>query len=112
MLSLNFDTELAESGEDACSILSARPLEFSCVLMDLHMTGITGFEASQKIREMGYSNPIIILSTGSLDTDLLARKSTAGGEVFLLEKPTSKDDLIRCFHSIKIISTTDSYFLR
>ena len=102
MHALNFETEMVESGEAACSILSTRSLEFAGVLMDLRMTGITGFEATQKLRDMGYSRPIVILSAESRE---LVEEAYAAGANFMLEKPAGKDDLVHCFHSIGLVST-------
>ncbi len=39
------------------------------VLMDLNMPGLDGFAATQKLREQGFSNPIIALSASESDSD-------------------------------------------
>ncbi len=39
------------------------------VLMDLNMPGMDGFEVTRKLREQGFTNPIIVLSASESDED-------------------------------------------
>ncbi len=39
------------------------------VLMDLYMPGMNGFEVTRKLREQGFTNPIVVLSASESDED-------------------------------------------
>ncbi len=39
------------------------------ILMDLNMPGMNGFEVSHKLREQGFTNPIVVLSASGSDED-------------------------------------------
>ncbi len=39
------------------------------ILMDLNMPGMNGFEVSHKLREQGFTNPIVVLSASESDED-------------------------------------------
>ncbi len=73
---VNIEAKAVTSGREALEILSTRGSSaFGCVLMDLHMPGMDGFETTSKIRGYGTVSmarlPIIAMlnSKDSTDTD-------------------------------------------
>ena len=59
--------DVAENGKEALNKLDVK--RHQLILMDLHMPIMDGYEASQKIREMNISIPIIAL-TANLRKDI------------------------------------------
>lgn len=57
--------EIVENGEDAIEIV--RKSQFDIILMDVHLPGINGTIATQKIREFDTKTPIIALTAISLN---------------------------------------------
>jgi signal transduction histidine kinase/CheY-like chemotaxis protein/tetratricopeptide (TPR) repeat protein len=58
--------EIIDNGEDAVTILKNKP-DFDLVLMDVHLPGINGTIATEKIREFDTKTPIIALTAISLN---------------------------------------------
>ncbi|MBA3986144.1 MAG: response regulator [Flavobacteriales bacterium] len=59
---------VADNGEDAVSLV--RENEYDLILMDIHMPGISGIEATQQIREFKKQIPIIALTAVTIDENL------------------------------------------
>ena len=59
---------VADNGMDAIKIIKENT--FDVVLMDIHMPGISGIEATQKIREFDKQLPIIALTAVTIDENL------------------------------------------
>jgi signal transduction histidine kinase/ActR/RegA family two-component response regulator len=59
---------VADNGMDAIKMVQAH--NFDVVLMDIHMPGISGIEATQKIREFDKQLPIIALTAVTIDENL------------------------------------------
>jgi FixJ family two-component response regulator len=64
-----------------------------CMLLDLHMPGMDGFQLLSAIREQGCLRPVIII-TGRGDEQLSARAVQAGAYM-LLNKPVDGEKLLR-----------------
>jgi signal transduction histidine kinase/CheY-like chemotaxis protein len=60
--------QVADNGLDAVKL--AEQNEFDIILMDIHMPGISGIEATQKIREFSSQIPIIALTAVTIDENL------------------------------------------
>ena len=60
---------LSESGEDA--INKVRKKNFDCILLDINMKGLNGFEVIQKLRADGNNTPIIVVSGRIEDYDTI-----------------------------------------
>lgn len=60
--------QVADNGMDAIDLVSRN--KFDVVLMDIHMPGISGIEATQKIRKFDTEIPIIALTAVTIDENL------------------------------------------
>ena len=90
---------LESYGIEVCAYASAR--EFlaesaahprGCVLLDLHMPGMTGLELLETLQAQGLRVPVIAI-TGRSDSVLKERAARAGA-VTLLDKPVSDEMLM------------------
>jgi two-component system, sensor histidine kinase and response regulator len=88
-----FDVVLAKNGEEGLSAFARR--EPDCVLMDVRMPGIDGFQACKKLRAMpgGTSVPVIFL-TAARDLDTFDSAQRAGGDDFVT-KPVQPAEMIQ-----------------
>lgn len=83
---------LAHSGSEAITLSEQQT--FDMIFMDIHMPGVSGVEAVQRIRSMGNKNqatPIIALTADAISLDL--RKLIGMGFNDRLIKPITEDDL-------------------
>ena len=87
-----YRTELYESGD---AFLDKLPVgESGCVLLDLRMSGMQGFELQERLAKAGNILPIIFLTAhGDIGAGVRAMK--AGAEDFLT-KPVSREALFEC----------------
>lgn len=84
--------------ENGIDVLEAvKKIEFDLILMDLHMPGMDGFEATEEIREYekktGMHTPIIALTASSLSND--KDKCMQSGMDDFLIKPIQKEKLMK-----------------
>jgi signal transduction histidine kinase/DNA-binding response OmpR family regulator len=91
----------AHNGQEA--IDKATDASFNVVLMDVQMPGMDGLEATRRLREQGYSTPIIALTAHALPEEI--EKSIAAGCDQHVTKPIGRIDLIRAVESV--LSTKD-----
>lgn len=75
----NYEVFCVNKPNDAISLLSSTAVD--CIILDIDMPGITGFEVCQKIRELS-GTPIIFLS-GLTDIKNRIASFQAGGDDFL-----------------------------
>ena len=59
---------VADNGTDAINLVKEN--NFDLVLMDIHMPGISGIEATQEIRKFDQALPIIALTAVTIDENL------------------------------------------
>jgi FixJ family two-component response regulator len=81
---------LFAAGEELLAALQSQPL--ACVVLDVHMPGLTGLEVHARLRAARCDVPVIFV-TASDDAELdgATRKLAAS----LLRKPFSSDELVR-----------------
>jgi FixJ family two-component response regulator len=69
-----------------------------CVITDIHMPGMSGFELLQLLKSRSRKLPVIMI-TARAERGLEA-KATAAGAVCLLRKPFESRSLIGCLDSV------------
>ena len=84
-----FVVEVAFNGSEAIELVKRR--DFDLILMDLQMPVLDGYEATRKIRQLGYSKAIIALTASTLTEDNLKLKRYGMDDHVL--KPFNPDDL-------------------
>jgi|GEM_PF-1192535 len=86
---LGLAIEIAENGRTAVEMATARPYEL--ILMDMQMPELDGYAATRRLRDQGYSQPIIALTAHALSGD--AEKCLAAGCDDYLRKPVEWERL-------------------
>ncbi|CAM4402648.1 ATP-binding protein [Flavobacterium terrigena] len=81
--------KIAENGLEAIALVEKH--QFDLILMDIHMPILNGFEASQKIRELGILTPIIALTAS--DKNEIINEMAINGINDVLVKPFEIKDL-------------------
>jgi FixJ family two-component response regulator len=90
--SSGYQTALYESGDDFLTRLPVS--DAGCILLDLQMVGVNGFELQERLTKAGNILPIIFLSAhGDIRAGVHAIK--AGADDFL-PKPVSGEALLQC----------------
>ena len=87
-----FETLVADSGEEGLrQAKSARP---DCILMDVVMPGMNGFQATRKLNQdpSTASIPVIMVTTKDQESDKIW--GMRQGAVEYLVKPVSENDLV------------------
>jgi len=88
-----FDVIEASGGEEA--ILRARTDRPDCILLDVQMPGMDGFEVCRRLRgdEATRSIPIILVTAHNRDTESVVRGLAAGGDDYVT-KPVAPQELV------------------
>ena len=74
-----------------------QPDRFDCLITDVSMPGRSGLELQERLRELGSSMPIIVISA---DTSASTRaRALSGGALACLAKPVNDDVLLRHLES-------------
>jgi FixJ family two-component response regulator len=71
------------SGEEFLDSLAAGAPD--CVLLDVHMPGLTGFQVQARLRDLGLRLPVVFI-TASDDAEI-ERKALEAGGIRVLRKP-------------------------
>lgn len=93
---LGVEIEVARNGQEGCETLASHPDAFGLVLMDLHMPGMSGIDATQHIRRLEDSPPRdvpIIAVTADVNYHDDARVEQLGMNGFA-SKPVSPGHLL------------------
>ncbi|PHS06350.1 MAG: hybrid sensor histidine kinase/response regulator [Kordia sp.] len=93
----------ADNGEDA--ILRVQEQQFDLILMDIHMPGIGGVEATKQIRLLDANIPIIALTAITIEKEDLIMFNEAGFND-ILSKPFKADTFFKKIYLQLIKSTT------
>lgn len=93
--SLGFEAEVYPSGEDfLASLPSRRP---DCVVLDLHMPKVSGFDVQARMAQSGSDIPIIVI-TGHDSPETRARALKGGASAYL-RKPLDEQVLMDAIHN-------------
>lgn len=94
----------AKSAEDAIQVAHAtRP---SLIFIDIVMPEISGLELSKHFQDKGSSDRYVIMMS-SLNIESMVIESISNGAVDFLQKPFSRDDLIKCVEKIEKLLIKD-----
>lgn len=66
--------------------------EADCLVIDYKMTGIDGIELTQRLRDLGITKPVVLI-TGYPDENIAAKANSAGVREVLI-KPNLGDNLV------------------
>jgi len=89
--SLGFEADVFASGEDfLAALLVRRP---DCVVLDLHMPKVSGFEVQARMAEAGLTVPVIVI-TGHDSPEAQARALSGGASAYL-RKPVDEQVLMQ-----------------
>jgi len=78
------------SGEEFLASIAARPPD--CVILDVHMPGLSGFDVQSRLRAASIEVPVVFITAS--DDLALGQKAREAGGVTLLRKPFSNDALL------------------
>jgi len=92
MRSLGYTVDIFSSAADF--LASPRLAETACLIADIHMPAMTGFELYRHLIDTGRSIPTILVTGHPNDVD--RARALNGGVVCYLRKPVDEQDLIRC----------------
>lgn len=86
----------AKDGNEAIEMVSSKQIEV--VLMDLEMPNLNGFEATLRIRDLGFTIPIVALSSHTDEENI--EKCLSSGFTGYLSKPVPRLELVEKLVSI------------
>lgn len=86
----NWDAEAFASGEALIDSLAVRPP--ACVILDIHMPGLTGREVQRRIAMTGLDIPVIMMT--AYDEPALREQCLAAGAIAYLCKPLRAETLL------------------
>lgn len=92
---MNLNCEIVENGEDAVDIVKEKT--FNIVLMDIHMPGISGIEATKRIRAFDKELTIFALTAVTLE-DKMQEFDEAGFDD-IISKPFKQEDFEKLLFS-------------
>lgn len=92
--SLGFEAEVYPSGEEFLASLTARRPD--CVVLDLHMPKVSGFDVQARMAEAGVDVPTIVI-TGHDSPETRARALKGGASAYL-RKPLDEQTLMEAIH--------------
>ncbi|MDO8580350.1 MAG: response regulator [Candidatus Omnitrophota bacterium] len=90
LITYGFSVDTFTSAEDFfCAVPNSVP---GCLILDIHMPGLGGWEAQQRLLRSGSKRPVIIISA---DKDgAPEQRALKAGAVGLLQKPFSDKELV------------------
>ncbi len=93
-----FDTLVADNGEEG--LRTARASRPDCILMDVVMPGMNGFQATRKLTQDPATStiPVIMITTKDQETDKIW--GMRQGAVEYLVKPVAEKELVSMIHSV------------
>jgi len=83
MISYGFEVDIFSSSED---FFTAVPNNADgCLILDIHMPGLNGWDTQQKLTKDGYNLPVIVITADK--DDAFKEKALKAGAVGFLQKP-------------------------
>jgi len=67
-----------------------------CLIMDIHMSGLNGWDAQQRLIEKGSNRPVVIITADQEDG--LKERALRAGAVGFFQKPIDKQELVHLIH--------------
>lgn len=89
------ETDSVESGEKALeSIAQAeeRHYPYDAIILDIHLSGISGYDVAKKLRELDYRGTIVAVTAAAMKYE--EQKCLAAGCDYYITKPIDEEDLI------------------
>lgn len=86
----SYQVTIAKDGYEGLDLVAKNT--FDLILLDLHMPGIDGYETAKRLREIGYSKPIIALTADAMSG--VKEKCIQNGFTNYLTKPINKSKLL------------------
>jgi FixJ family two-component response regulator len=95
LMALDLNAEAYSSAE---SFLQSGKLDrTACLITDVKMQGMTGFDLMRRLAALGYRIPTIVV-TGYAD-DRIRKEASNAGAVCLLSKPVARRKMLACIES-------------
>ncbi|MDC7998546.1 response regulator [Gilvibacter sediminis] len=94
--------DVADNGETAVELIQQN--NYHIVLMDIHMPGISGIEATQKVREFNKELPIIALTAVTIDENLDEFYRAGFNEI--IPKPFKTEEFFEKIHRTLFMNKT------
>jgi FixJ family two-component response regulator len=85
-----FDTETFPSAEEF--LARASPSEAACLVLDIHLGGMSGIELRRQLAASGIAVPVIFMT--AFDDDATQQAALVAGGIACLRKPFSARSLI------------------
>jgi FixJ family two-component response regulator len=96
MVSYGFAAETFSSAEEFFS--DVRNKVPGCLILDIHMPGLNGWDTLQKFTETGHNYPVIIITADKDDS--FKEKSLKAGAVGFLQKPFEDHYLLHMVNKV------------
>ena len=93
---MGLNCELVDNGEDAVKLVKEN--DYKIVLMDIHMPGISGIEATKQIRAFNKSQVIFALTAVTIEDKM--QEFDEAGFNDLISKPFKQEDLVKKLYSV------------
>jgi FixJ family two-component response regulator len=88
----NYATDIFNSGEAFLASDDAKDNHIACIVLDIHLGGMSGIEVRRRLATRDSQVPVIFMT--ALDTDAVRREALHAGCVDYLRKPFSRHELI------------------
>jgi FixJ family two-component response regulator len=83
----------SETHASGLAFLESRALhDVDCLILDLHLPGMTGSEVMEEVRVVASKLPVVLM-TGRYEVDFAERAFAVGASAFLI-KPFSEEELL------------------
>src|SRR5580698_10939455 len=95
MRSVQFNVQAFASAEEF--LASERVNDTSCLILDVYLPGMNGFELQNRLKAEGRTIPVIFITAHS--DEVSRQRALKGGAVDFLSKPVRRDTLLKAIQS-------------